>query len=213
MNTAYSSGVDVTSDVTTGRTSATAHISGVLARIKLANPQLNAFTDVVESRALAAATEIDRRRAAGSKLGPLAGVPFAVKNMIDIANVRTRAGSKINSDERVPASCDATLVRRLESVGAILVGSLNMGEYAYDFTGENAHYGPSRNPHDLSRMTGGSSGGGAGRGGRGWPRAIGSGVGYEWINQDSICFLRSFWTQADVRSVIPRGQLPVCKQP
>jgi len=163
MNTAYSSGVDVTSDVTTGRTSATAHISGVLARIKLANPQLNAFTDVVESRALAAATEIDRRRAAGSKLGPLAGVPFAVKNMIDIANVRTRAGSKINSDERVPASCDATLVRRLESVGAILVGSLNMGEYAYDFTGENAHYGPSRNPHDLSRMTGGSSGGGRAR--------------------------------------------------
>ena len=93
-------------------------------------------------------------------LGPLAGAPFAVKNLFDVAGLTTRAGSLINRD-RAPASADATLAARLEAAGAILVGALNMGEYAYDFTGENAHDGPSRNPHDPGRMTGGSSGGSA----------------------------------------------------
>ncbi len=81
-----------------------------------------------------------------------------MKNLFDAAGVATRAGSKINN-EKPPASADAALIRKLEDAGAILVGCLNMGEYAYDFTGENVHYGPSRNPHDLTRMTGGSSGG------------------------------------------------------
>ena len=100
-------------------------------------------------------------RAAGKPLGPLAGVPFAVKNLFDVKGMATVAGSKINR-ELPPASRDATLIERLEAAGAILVGALNMGEYAYDFTGENSHDGPSRNPHDLSRMTGGSSGGSGG---------------------------------------------------
>ena len=99
-------------------------------------------------------------RVAKKPVGPLAGVPFAVKNLIDIARLPTLAGSKINR-ERPPASADATLVARLEA-GAVLVGALNMGEFAYDFTGENSHYGPARNPHDPARMTGGSSGGSAG---------------------------------------------------
>jgi aspartyl-tRNA(Asn)/glutamyl-tRNA(Gln) amidotransferase subunit A len=81
-----------------------------------------------------------------------------VKNLIDIAGLPTLAGSKINR-ERAPAAADATLITRLEAAGAILVGALNMGEYAYDFTGENSHDGPSRNPHDPTRMAGGSSGG------------------------------------------------------
>ena len=85
-------------------------------------------------------------------------MPFAVKNLIDVAGLPTRAGSKINR-ARQPSAIDATLVTRLEAAGAILVGALNMGEYAYDFTGENCHDGASRNPHDLTRMTGGSSGG------------------------------------------------------
>jgi 1-carboxybiuret hydrolase len=85
-------------------------------------------------------------------------VPFAVKNLFDIAGLPTLAGSKINRD-RAPAARDATVIARLEAHGAVLVGALNMGEYAYDFTGENVHYGASRNPHDTSRMTGGSSGG------------------------------------------------------
>ena len=93
-----------------------------------------------------------------TKVGPLAGVPFAVKNLFDVKGLPTRAGSKINRDRAV-ASRDATLIERLEAAGAVLVGALNMGEYAYDFTGENIHDGPSRNPHDTTRMTGGSSGG------------------------------------------------------
>ena len=94
-------------------------------------------------------------------MGPLAGVPFAAKNLFDIAGLPTLAGSKINRD-RAPATADATLIERLEAAGAILVGALNMGEYAYDFTGENVHDGPSRNPHDTARMTGGSSSGSGG---------------------------------------------------
>jgi len=85
-------------------------------------------------------------------------VPFAAKNLFDIAGLPTLAGSKINR-ERPPAKRDATLIERLETAGAVLVGALNMGEYAYDFTGENVHDGPSRNPHNPERMTGGSSGG------------------------------------------------------
>ena len=119
---------------------------------------LNAFTDVTADRARARAAAIDAERAAGHPVGPLAGVPFAVKNLFDVAGLPTRAGSAINR-ERPPATRDAVLVTRLERAGAVLVGALNMGEYAYDFTGENCHDGPSRNPHDTTRMTGGSSGG------------------------------------------------------
>jgi AtzE family amidohydrolase len=85
-------------------------------------------------------------------------VPFAVKNLFDVAGLPTRAGSRINRD-RAPAGADAALVRRMNAAGAVLVGALNMGEYAYDFTGENAHDGACRNPHDPARMSGGSSSG------------------------------------------------------
>jgi 1-carboxybiuret hydrolase len=132
--------------------------TGYLARIALLNPRVNAFTDVTAERALSAAREIDRARSAGAALGPLAGVPFAAKNLFDIEDLPTRAGSKINR-ERPPATRDAILIERLAAAGAVLVGALNMGEYAYDFTGENAHDGPCRNPHDLTRMSGGSSSG------------------------------------------------------
>ena len=101
-------------------------------------------------------------------------MPFAVKNLFDVAGLPTLAGSKINRD-LPPAARDAALIERLEAAGAVLVGALNMGEYAYDFTGENIHDGPSRNPHDLNRMTGGSSGGsGAAVGGGLVPIALGS---------------------------------------
>ena len=113
-------------------------------------------------------------RSRGDRRGALAGVPFAVKNLIDVAGLPTLAGSKINQDHP-PATADAPLVSRLEAAGAILVGTLNMGEYAYDFTGENVHYGPSRNPFDTKRMTGGSSGGSGGAVGGGLvPLALGS---------------------------------------
>jgi aspartyl-tRNA(Asn)/glutamyl-tRNA(Gln) amidotransferase subunit A len=129
-----------------------------LARIAERNPSLGAFTDITATRALAKAAAIDAKRARGETLGPLAGAPFAVKNLFDVAGLTTRAGSKINR-ELPPAKRDATLVTRMEAADAVLAGALNMGEYAYDFTGENAHDGPSRNPHDLAHMSGGSSGG------------------------------------------------------
>ncbi len=129
-----------------------------LARIEARNGALGAYTDITGARALARADAIDAARAGGVALGSLAGAPFAAKNLFDIAGLATRAGSKINRDNP-PATRDATLVSRMEAAGAVLLGALNMGEYAYDFTGENAHDGPSRNPHDPRHMTGGSSGG------------------------------------------------------
>ncbi len=140
----------IAASVNEGRASATEMVQAALDRIARHNPALGAFTDVVAERALA--------QAASGPVGPLAGVPFAVKNLFDIAGLPTRAGSMINRTKPA-ATADAALVARLEGAGAILVGALNMGEYAYDFTGENAHDGPSRNPHDPARMSGGSSGG------------------------------------------------------
>src|SRR6266446_4323839 len=145
-----------------------------LARIKLHDKVLNSFTDVTADRARAKARAIDATIAAGKNAGPLAGVPFAVKNLFDVQGLSTRAGSKINRDLE-PATRDATLIERMEAAGAVLVGALNMGEYAYDFTGENVHDGASCNPHDLTRMTGGSSGGSGGAvGGALVPLALGS---------------------------------------
>jgi aspartyl-tRNA(Asn)/glutamyl-tRNA(Gln) amidotransferase subunit A len=143
-----------------GQTSAHDVIAGALARIAAKNGALNAFTAVTEHRALTKAAAIDDARKRGERLGPLAGVPFAVKNLFDVAGLPTLAGSKINRDRR-PAERDSPLIERLEAAGAVLVGALNMGEYAYDFTGENIHDGAAHNPHDLARMTGGSSSGSA----------------------------------------------------
>jgi aspartyl-tRNA(Asn)/glutamyl-tRNA(Gln) amidotransferase subunit A len=156
----WNSAADIGSAVASGRASAQSVIEATFARIRARDPLLNSFTALTEPRALAQAQALDRAHAEGKRLGPLAGVPFAVKNLFDVAGLPTIAGSKINRDAP-PATRDAALIERLQAAGAVLVGALNMGEYAYDFTGENIHDGPSRNPHDLKRMTGGSSGGSA----------------------------------------------------
>ena len=127
-----------------------------LARIAATDGQVNAFTAVLAERALARAEQLDRE---GRGL-PLAGMPFAVKNLFDVQGLPTLAGSKIERGA-APAVSDAPLVQRLEAAGGVLVGALNMDEYAYGFTTENTHYGPTRNPHDLTRLSGGSSGGSA----------------------------------------------------
>ncbi len=168
------SAADIAKAVAGGKLSALDATEAALARIKQHDGALNAFTDVTADRARAKARAIDADIAAGKDVGPLAGVPFAVKNLFDVAGLPTRAGSKINRD-RAPAKRDATLIERMEAAGAVLVGALNMGEYAYDFTGENIHDGPSRNPHDTTRMSGGSSGGsGSAVGGALVPIALGS---------------------------------------
>lgn len=135
-------------------------VAASLARIADRNYKYNCFTKVIAETALAEAEKIDRAIAEGKDPGILAGVPFAVKDLFDIAGITTLAGAKINA-ENPPATRDATAVARLKKAGAILVGALNMDEYAYGFVTENSHYGPTRNPHNLDCVAGGSSGGSA----------------------------------------------------
>lgn len=171
---AFMSAAEIAQAVSSRKISALAATEAVLARIAAHDKVLNAFTDVTADRARAKAKAVDAAIATGQPAGPLAGVPFAVKNLFDVQGLATRAGSKINRD-LPPSQRDATLIERMEAAGAVLVGALNMGEYAYDFTGENAHDGPSRNPHDPTRMAGGSSGGsGSAVGGALVPIALGS---------------------------------------
>ncbi len=150
--------VGLADDVRSGRVSAVAVAERALAAIAAGDAALNSFTSVLPDRALGDAARIDELIAAGRDPGPLAGAPFAVKNLFDVDGEVTIAGSAISADDP-PARADADAVARLRRAGAVLVGSLNMDEYAYGFTTENAHYGPCRNPADLDRVAGGSSGG------------------------------------------------------
>jgi AtzE family amidohydrolase len=168
------SALDIAHAIRGKKFSALSATEAALARIAKHDQVFIAFTEVPADRARATARAVDAAIAAGKNPGPMAGVPFAVKNLFDVQGLVTRAGSKINRDSPA-ATRDATLVERLEGAGAVLIGALNMGEYAYDFTGENIHDGPSRNPHDVTRMTGGSSGGSGGAvGGALVPLALGS---------------------------------------
>ncbi|MDR7150815.1 amidase/aspartyl-tRNA(Asn)/glutamyl-tRNA(Gln) amidotransferase subunit A [Hydrogenophaga palleronii] len=144
--------------VTSGERSATEVLETFITRIEATEARVNAFTGTRFEAARTQAQRVDTQRARGEPLGPLAGVPFAVKNLFDIAGEVTLAGSKVNRSHP-PATTDAVLVQRLQMAGAVLVGSLNMDEYAYGFTTENTHYGPTRNPHQLDCVAGGSSGG------------------------------------------------------
>ena len=160
LHGAGDSAVAITAEVRAGRLSARAVVEARLADIAARNAAFNAFTTVLADEALADAAAVDATIPAGGDPGPLAGVPFAAKNLFDIRGLTTIAGSKILQDAP-PAERDATVVRRLKAAGAILVGALNMDEFAYGFATENAHYGATHNPHDLTRIAGGSSGGSA----------------------------------------------------
>jgi AtzE family amidohydrolase len=144
--------------IASGEVSAREALDGCIERIEATNGDVNAFTGKSFARARDEAAAVDAMRARGETLPALAGVPYAVKNLFDIEGEATLAGSIVNRGNP-PAKSDAVLVQRLKAAGAVLVGSLNMDEYAYGFTTENTHYGATRNPHDLQRMSGGSSGG------------------------------------------------------
>lgn len=157
------------------------------ARITATDARVNAFTGVWHARAMAEAQAIDQRRARGEALPPLAGVPYAVKNLFDVAGEVTLAGAKINTGH-APATTDAFLVQRMQAAGAVLVGGLNMDEYAYGFTTENTHFGPCHNPHDLARTAGGSSGGcGAAVAAQQVPLALGSDTNGSIRVPSSLC--------------------------
>jgi len=146
--------------VTQGRDTAISILDQTLAHIAAQNSQVNCFTTLTTDRAYQQANHVDAVMAGGANPAPLAGVPFGVKNLFDIAGITTLAGAKINQDNP-PAMQDATVITRLEQAGAVLVGALNMDEYAYGFVTINEHFGTTPNPHDPTRMSGGSSGGSA----------------------------------------------------
>jgi aspartyl-tRNA(Asn)/glutamyl-tRNA(Gln) amidotransferase subunit A len=129
------------------------------ANIDRRNPEINAYLTLSRERAFAQADRVDVATACGEKLGPLAGVPIAVKDVISTAGVRTTCGSKI-LETYVPPY-DATAVARLEKAGAVILGKTNCDEFAMGSSNENSAYGPVRNPIAMDRVPGGSSGGSA----------------------------------------------------
>lgn len=163
----------IAADVRAGRRSAQAIAVETIDRIA-AQGSLNAATRLLRDRALADAARVDATVAAGRDPGPLAGVPFAVKDLFDVAGEATTAGAR-QLAEAPPAPRDAEVVARLCAAGAVLVATTNMDEFAYGFSTENAHYGTTRNSHDPDRLAGGSSGGSAALVGAGLvPLALGS---------------------------------------
>jgi aspartyl-tRNA(Asn)/glutamyl-tRNA(Gln) amidotransferase subunit A len=153
------SAIEIRDDVAAGRVSATEVCRAVLDRASAVNPQLNAFNTIAADRALGQAAETDRRRAAGEPLGPLAGVPIAIKDNLCVRDMRTTASSRILEHYVPPYS--ATAVARLEAAGAVIVGKTNCDEFAMGSSTENSAFGPTRNPWAPDRTPGGSSGGSA----------------------------------------------------
>ncbi len=131
-----------------------------LENIDARDPALNAYTHITRERMLSEADHLDRARAKGLPLPSLAAIPYAVKNLFDVTGETTLAGASLFSDNP-PAKQDAWAIGKLAGQGALLSGMLNMDAYAYGFTTENSHYGATRNPHDTTRIAGGSSGGSA----------------------------------------------------
>jgi AtzE family amidohydrolase len=146
--------------VRAGRQSARALAEAAIAAIERLNPAINAVTHILNDRARAEAAAVDAIVAAGHDPGPLAGVPYGVKDLFDIAGLPTTAGAALLRDAP-PALTDAEAIARLKAAGAVLVATLNMDEFAYGFATVNATWGTTRNPHDPARLAGGSSGGSA----------------------------------------------------
>jgi AtzE family amidohydrolase len=142
------------------RISARECLEAHIARVEALDAVLNCFTDRTFARAREEAARVDQAIARGEDPGPLAGVPMAVKNLIDVRGLATRAGSKIRRDA-APADADAPVLAKLAAAGAVLLGALNMDEFAFGFVTENVHDGNTHNPYDLTRSAGGSSGGSA----------------------------------------------------
>src|SRR5437773_101500 len=131
----------------------------VLRRIQQVDPSIHAFLTVRADRAVERASRIDELRAKGEPLGPLAGIPFALKDNICTRGIRTTCGSRILDGFKPPY--DATVVGRLAAADAILIGKTNCDEFAMGSSTEYSAFGPTRNPWDIERVPGGSSGGSA----------------------------------------------------
>lgn len=148
---------DMAAGVAKGDFTATELAEASLARIQAVNPKINAFIRVEPDTAMAGAAAIDKARAEGKTLGPLAGAPLAHKDMYYREGEITTCGSKIRKDFRPAVT--STALTRLADAGATYLGGLNMAEFAFGPTGHNVHFDDCRNPWDPSRITGGSSSG------------------------------------------------------
>ncbi len=154
------SAVEIAAAVRGGRTTALEVVERCLAGLHAEGNRLVAVTRILADRARDEAQRVDAAVAAGIDPGPLAGVPYGVKDLFDVAGLATTAGSAL-FDDAPPAATDAEAIGRVQAAGAVLVATLNMDEFAYGFATINARYGTTRNPHDLARLAGGSSGGSA----------------------------------------------------
>jgi aspartyl-tRNA(Asn)/glutamyl-tRNA(Gln) amidotransferase subunit A len=143
-----------------GEISAREVTEACLRRIEDDNPRFNAFVLVMADEAREQADQADRELAAGLDRGPLHGVPISIKDLLDVRGTRTTAASRVRSGH-VLAEHDAPAIAHLRQAGAVFVGKTNLHEFAFGTTTEDSAFGPARNPHDLSRSAGGSSGGSA----------------------------------------------------
>jgi aspartyl-tRNA(Asn)/glutamyl-tRNA(Gln) amidotransferase subunit A len=150
--------LEIAAAIRDGQVTAAQVVEERLAALEADN--LLAVTRILAEEARHEAMVIDGAFAAGFDPGPLAGVPYGVKDLFDVAGLPTTAGSGVYADAPL-AKMDAQAIRSLRAAGAILIATLNMDEFAYGFATINARHGTTRNPHDLTRLAGGSSGGSA----------------------------------------------------
>ena len=153
----YMSAADLGRRLRQGEISPVEIVEAHLSRIRATEPTLNSFITLLPDQAMAAARQAERDIQAGRYRGPLHGIPVALKDLYHTGGVRTTSGSRL-FDTHIPAQ-DCTVAARFRQAGAILLGKLNMHQFAYGPTGENPDYGPTRNPWNPERITGGSSGG------------------------------------------------------